>query len=64
MKLYVAVLIDEYGEEFVFGYATTEEKAQKMVDILRSTDGFENYDFRIRFANTDTLIVNDTEIKI
>ena len=27
-------------------------------------DGFENYDFRIRFANTDTLIVNDTEIKI
>ena len=64
MKIYCVKLIDYDGDDFVVGYATTEEKAKKMIDVIKKTDGFEDYDCEYHWAYTDMLIINDEEVVI
>ena len=64
MKIYCVKLIDYDGDDFVVGYATTEEKAKKMIDIMKETDGFEDYDYEYHWAYTDMLIINNKEVAI
>lgn len=64
MKIFVVKLVDYDGDDFVVGYATTEEKAKKMIDIMKETDGFEDYDYEYHWAYTDMLIINNEEVAI
>lgn len=45
MKMYCVELVNYDEDNFIVGYATTEEKAKKMIDIMKTTDGFEDYDY-------------------
>lgn len=64
MKIYCVNLIDYDGENFVMGYATTEEKAKKMIELMQSEDGFENYEYQYYWAELDKIIVNDELISV
>ena len=61
-KIYlVRTYNDDCGELFV-GYATTEEKANKMVEKLVSV--FEDsFEYEVISAETDFLFINDEEIE-
>ena len=51
--------------DMVVGYATSEAKAKKMIEILRDLDGDEPcYEYAYVKVFTDTLLVNDEEIRI
>lgn len=49
--------------DMVVGYATTKEKAEKMIDILKDV-GLECSDFEYYYALTDTLEINDEAIPV
>ena len=40
-KMYCVQMFNDDMGELVMGYATTEEKAKKMVEFFKQTDGFE-----------------------
>lgn len=62
-KMYcVHMLNDDIGET-VIGYATTEEKAKKMIDFLSQTDGFEDYEYEYYWVYVDTIIMNGNRIE-
>ena len=51
---------DDYGE-LIVGYATTEEKANKIVEKLISV--FEDsFEYEVIPAKTDLIFINDKEI--
>lgn len=63
MKMYCVELVNYDEDNFVVGYATTEEKAKKMIDIMKETDGFEDYDYEYHWVYVDTLIINGKVIE-
>lgn len=63
MKIYcVRMFNDEV--DIVVGYATTEEKAKKMINILSNTDGFECCEYEYYYVFTDTLEINDAAVPV
>jgi hypothetical protein len=51
--------------DMVVGYATTEDKAKKMIAIMKETDGFEGcYNYEYYKVFIDTLIINGEKIVI
>lgn len=64
MKMYCVELVNYDEDNFIVGYATTEEKAKKMIDVMKATDGFEDYDYEYHWAYTDMLIINNEEVAI
>ena len=63
MKIYCVRLSYDVADEIV-GYATTEEKAKKMIEILKTVEGFEHCEFDYYYAFTDILEINDKIIPI
>ena len=62
-KMYcVQMLNDDIGET-VLGYATTEEKAKRMIEVLSQTDGFEDYEYEYYWVYVDAIIVNGNTIE-
>lgn len=60
-KIYLVKGWREDCEELIFGYATTEEKAIRMVGKLASI--FEDaFEYEIIPAETDMIFINDEEI--
>lgn len=53
----VQMLNDDVGET-VLGYATTEEKAKKMIEALKRTDGFEDYEYEYYWVYVDAILMN------
>lgn len=53
----VQMLNDDVGET-VLGYATTEEKAKKMIKVLKRTDGFEDYEYEYYWVYVDAILMN------
>jgi len=64
MKIFCVKLIDYDGDDYTVGYATTEEKAKKMIGVMKSTDGFEDYNYEYHWAYTDMVIINNKEVRI
>ena len=62
MKVYNVRMQDD-ETDFTVGIATTEEKAQKMAEILSKVDGFENFEFNYFETETDVLVVNNKRIE-
>ena len=63
MKIYcVRMFNDEI--DMVAGYATTEEKAKKMIEILKNTDGFECCEYEYFYVFTDTLEINGIPVPV
>ena len=61
-KIYLIKSCNEDYGELIVGYATTEEKANKMVAKLVSV--FEDtFEYEVISAQTDMLLINDEEIK-
>jgi hypothetical protein len=51
--------------DMVVGYATTEDKANKMIAIMNETDGFDGcYEYEYYKVFVDTLIINNEKIVI
>ena len=63
MKMYCVELINYDEGNFVVGYATTEEKAKKMIDFLSQTDGFEDYEYEYYWVYVDAIIMNGGRIE-
>lgn len=62
-KMYcVRMLSDDIGDS-IMGYATTEEKAKKMIDFLSQTDGFEDYVYEYYWVYTDCIFLNGSKIE-
>ena len=62
-KMYcVQMFTDDMGEA-IMGYTTTEEKAKKMIDVLRQTDGFEDYEYEYYWFYVDSIIINGNKIE-
>ena len=60
-KIYLVRSYNENCGELIVGYATTEEKANNMVEKLISV--FEDsFEYEVIPAETDMLFVNDKEI--
>lgn len=63
MKIYcVRMFSDEI--DMIVGYATTEEKAKKMIEILSNTDGFEYCEYEYFYVFTDTLEINEVAVPV
>ena len=59
----VRMLSDEV--DMIVGYATTESKAQKMIDIMHEADGFEScYEYEYYEVFVDMLIINGKKVVI
>lgn len=63
MKMYVIQMLNDDIGETVMGYATTEEKAKKIIKTLQQTDGFEDYEYEYYWVYVDKLIINDQPIE-
>lgn len=51
--------------DMVVGYATTEDKARKMIAVMEKTDGFDGcYNYEYYKVFIDTLIINGEKIVI
>ena len=69
MRVYLVSAVDKYGEEFLQGIATTEEKANKMKEVVKEIYADKKYeilDCKIQrtWIETDTILVNDKTITI
>ena len=62
MACLLQMLNDDIGET-VLGYATTEEKAKRMIEVLSQTDGFEDYEYEYYWVYVDAIIVNGNTIE-
>ena len=65
MEMYCIEIInyDDGDKNLIVGYATTEEKSKKMIDVMKETDGFESYDYEYYKVYVDMLIINDKKIE-
>ena len=62
-KMYrVVMLNDDIGGEAIMGYATTEEKAKKMIEVLSQTDGFEDYEYDYYWVYVDSFVIGGNKI--
>ena len=62
--MYCVELINYDTENLIIGYATTEEKAKKMIELMQSTDGFEDYEYEYYWIYVDGLKINDQDIEV
>lgn len=62
-KIYCVRMYDD-EIDMIVGYATTKAKAQKMIDILENTDGFESCQYEYYAVFLDTLEINDKPVYI
>ena len=62
--MYCVELINDDVGDMVIGYATTEEKAKKMIEIMKSTDGFDDYEYKYYWIYVDGLMINDKKIEV
>ena len=62
-KMYCVQLLNDDIGEFVIGYASTEEKAKKMIETLKKTDGFEDYEYEYYWVYVDAIIMNGNRIE-
>ena len=62
--MYCVELVNEDEGNLVIGYATTEEKAKKMIEVMKATDGFEDYEYEYYWIYVDGLVINHKEIEI
>lgn len=63
MKIYIIQMLNDDIGETVMGYATTVEKAEKMIATLQNTDGFEDYEYDYYWVYVDKLIINNRPIE-
>lgn len=61
--MYCVELINDDTENLVIGYATTEEKAKKMIENMKSTDGFEDYEYEYYWIYVDCIVINNEKIE-
>lgn len=64
MKIYCVELINYDGDNFICGYATSVDKAEKMIDFMKTVDGFDDCDYDYHWVYVDTLIINNEKITI
>lgn len=64
MNIYCVRMFSDDGIDMVVGYATTEEKAKKMIEIMKNTDGFDLYEYEYYSVFTDTLNINNETIAV
>lgn len=64
MSIYCVRMFTDDGIDMVVGYATTEEKAKKMIEIMEKTDGFDLYEYEYYSVFTDTLNINNEMISV
>ena len=62
-KMYCVQMLNDDIGEIVMGYATTEEKAKKMIEVLSQTDGFDDYEYEYYWLYVDTIIMNGNRIE-
>ena len=62
-KMYCVQMLNDDIGEIVMGYATTEEKAKKMIEVLSQTDGFDDYEYEYYWVYVDTIIMNGNRIE-
>lgn len=62
-KMYCVQMFNDDIGETVLGYATTEEKAKKMIEVLSQTDGFEDYEYEYYWVYVDAIIMNGNKIE-
>lgn len=62
-KMYCVQMFNDDMGEAIMGYTTTEEKAKKMIDVLRQTDGFEDYEYEYYWFYVDSIIINGNKIE-
>ena len=62
-KMYCVQLLNDDIGEFVIGYASTEEKAKKMIETLKQADGFEDYEYEYYWVYVDTIIMDGNRIE-
>lgn len=64
MEMYCIEGTDYDENIIVIGYTTTEEKAKRMVEVMRETDRFDSYyEYKYRKIYVDMLIINDKKIE-
>ena len=64
MSIYCVRMFSDDGIDMVVGYATTEEKAKQMIEIMENTDGFDLYEYEYYPVFTDTLNINNEIITV
>ena len=62
MIIYVIEMLNDDIGETVMGYATSEPKAKKMIETLKNTDGFEDYEYQYYWVYIDKIIINNKPI--
>ena len=62
-KMYCVQMFNDDIGKTVLGYATTEEKAKKMIEVLSQTDGFEDYEYEYYWVYVDAIIMNGNKIE-
>ena len=65
MKIYQVIVVDYYGDDndLTIGYATTEEKAKKMINVAKAIYGNEQ-SYAYWTANVDTITINGSRVMI
>ena len=62
MKIYRVELIDYDEGNLTVGYATTEEKAKKMIEVLKEVDGPDSYDYEYYWVYVDCIVIDGKDI--
>ena len=62
--MYVVRMFDD-EVDMVIGYASTKDKAKKMIDIMKEIDGYDGcFEYEYHKVFVDTLIINDEKIVV
>ena len=69
MEVYCVNVVDKFYDNFTLGYATTKDKAEKMIEILKEdyrNKGNDDYiiKYKIKYIKLDTLYLDKEEIVI
>lgn len=62
--MYCVELLNDDTGNIVVGYATTEDKAKKIIEIMKTTDGFEDYEYEYYWIYVDGLMIDNKKIEI
>lgn len=64
MNIYCVRMFNDDGIDMVVGYATTEDKAKQMIEIMENTGGFDLDEYEYYPVFTDTLNINNETITV
>ena len=64
MNIYCVRMYSDDGIDMVVGYATTEDKAKQMIEIMENTEGFDLDEYEYYTVFTDTLNINNKTITV